>query len=88
MPANSSEYMKEYMKKYSSDKQKTNKYQRSLRIKASKSTSDEVWSKYGYHLVDVIKLQEVLASLPTEISMEIVKQYPLIVKNRKYFISK
>ena len=42
MPANSSEYMKEYMKKYNSDKQKTNKYQRSLRIKASKNISDEM----------------------------------------------
>ena len=81
MPANSSEYMKEYMKKYNSDKQKTNKYQRSLRIKASKNISDEMWSKYGYHLVDVMKLQEILASLPTEISTEIIKQYPLIVKN-------
>ena len=82
MPANSSEYMKEYMKKYNSDnKQKTNKYQRSLRLKSSKNISDEMWSKYGYHLVDVIKLQEILASLPIEISMEIIKQNPLIVKN-------
>ena len=40
-----------------------------------------MWSKYGYHLVDVIKLQEILASLPIEISMEIIKQNPLIVKN-------
>ena len=47
--------MKDYMKKYNSDKQKTNKYQISLRIKASKNISDEMWSKYGYHLVDVIK---------------------------------
>ena len=38
MPANSSEYMKEYMKKYNSDnKQKTNKYQRSLLLKSRKN---------------------------------------------------
>jgi len=84
MPTNDKEYMKEYMKKrYNNDKEKINKYQRSLRLKTKKNISNEMWEKYKDHLVDVVKLQEVLTSLPIDIINEILLEHNISTKIEK-----
>jgi len=84
MPTNDKEYMKEYMKKrYNNDKEKINKYQRSLRLKAKKNISNEMWEKYKDHLVDVVKLQDVLNSLPIDIINEILLEHNISTKIEK-----
>ena len=76
MPTNDKEYMKEYMKKrYNNDKEKICKYQKALRWKTNKNISNEMWDKYKQHLVEVIKLQEILNELPADIISEIMLQY-------------
>jgi hypothetical protein len=76
MPTNDKEYMKEYMKKrYENDKEKINKYQRSLRLKSKKNISNEMWEKYKDHLIDVVKLKEILSSLPIDIINEILLEH-------------
>ena len=84
MPTNDKEYMKEYMKKrYNNDKEKINKYQRSLRLKSKKNISNEMWEKYKDHLVDVVKLQDVLTSLPIDIINEILLEHNISTKIEK-----
>ena len=76
MPTNNKEYMKEYMKKrYNNDKEKICKYNKALRWKTNKNISNEMWSKYKQHLVEVIKLQEILNQLPTDIITEVMLQH-------------
>ena len=76
MPTNDKEYMKEYMKnRYNNDKEKVKKYQKALRWKTTKNIPNEMWDKYKHHLVEVIKLKEILTSLPTEIINEILLEH-------------
>ena len=85
MTTNDKEYMREYMKKrYNDDKDKAKKYQKALRWKTTKNIPNEMWDKYKHHLVEVIKLKEILGSLPAEIINEILQEHnisTLIEKN-------
>ena len=36
-----------------------------------------MWEKYKHHLVEVIKLKEILSSLPTEIINEILLEHTI-----------
>lgn len=84
MPTNDKEYMKEYMKKrYNNDKENAKKYQKALRWKSTKNISNEMWDKYKLHLVEVIKLKEILGSLPTEIINEILLEHNITSKIEK-----
>ena len=61
--------------RYNNDKEKAKKYQKALRWKATKNIPNEMWDKYKHHLVEVIKLKEILTSLPTEIINEILLEH-------------
>jgi hypothetical protein len=54
-----------------------------LRLKAKKNISNEMWEKYKDHLVDVVKLQDVLTSLPIDIINEILLEHNISTKIEK-----
>ena len=73
MPTNDKQYMNEYMKKRY-DTEIGKKYQKALRWKTTKNISNEMWQKYKHHLVEVIKLQEILQSLLQHYSSDVIHQ--------------
>jgi len=68
-------YMKSYMKKhYSNNKEKLTKYRNSLNYRKKNNVSNEIVIKYGIHLCEVMKLKELIKSIPREMIDEVLKE--------------
>ena len=72
---NRKEYMREYhRKRYLADTEKAKSYRNSLRCRLRENVTEEKWSKYKHHLADIVKLQDILKKLPTELIDEIMME--------------
>ena len=67
-------YMKSYMKKhYANNKEKLSKYRNSLNYRKKNDVPNEIVIKYGIHLCDVMKLKELIKSIPREMIDEVLR---------------
>jgi len=71
---NTSEYMREYKKaKYHEDIEGARAYRNSLRYKKRFEIPNEDFDKYGKHLATIVKLRQIVDTLPLEFLKEIVE---------------
>ncbi len=68
-------YMRQYMKKhYANNKEKLLKYRNSLNYRKKNDVPNEIVIKYGIHLCDVMKLKELIKSIPRETLLEVLRE--------------
>jgi len=72
-----SEYMREYMRnRYINSRKSANAYRNSCRIKQKLGnllTTEEI-NKYGIYLADVLKLKNIISSLPADLLAIVIQE--------------
>jgi len=69
-------YITTYMRnRYRADPQSARAYRNSLRYKKRYGLAEEDFEKYGKHLADIVKLKQIVETLPPEFVKEIVQHY-------------
>lgn len=68
-------YMTIYMKqKYDENPQKSREYRNSMNTKRKYQISKEEWSKWKEHLHNVVKMKEIIDTLPSDIYQLFLKE--------------